>query len=55
LFLYHPVYTTAVSALMQGVTLGPMVDPSDRFGGIERWYVLARRARAEASQGDQDG
>ncbi len=55
LFLYHPVYTTAVSALMQGVTLGPMVDPSDRFGGIERWYVLARRARTEASEGDQDG
>ncbi len=34
LFLYHPVYTTAVSAQMQGVTIGPMVDPSDRFGGI---------------------
>ncbi len=55
LFLYHPVYTTAVSAQMQGVTLGPMVDPSDRFGGIERWYVLARRARTEGSEGDQDG
>ncbi|MCX6070724.1 MAG: peptide ABC transporter substrate-binding protein [Chloroflexi bacterium] len=47
LFLYHPVFTTAVSAQMQGVALGPMVDPSDRFGGIERWYILARRARAE--------
>jgi peptide/nickel transport system substrate-binding protein len=55
LFLYHPVYTTAVSAQMQGVTLGPLVDPSDRFGSIERWYVLARRARAEEPQVSQDG
>jgi peptide/nickel transport system substrate-binding protein len=55
LFLYHPVYTTAVSAQMQGVTLGPMVDPSDRFGAIERWYVLARRARTSGAPENQDG
>jgi len=54
LFLYHPVYTTAVSAQMQGVTLGPMVDPSDRFGGISGWYVLARRARAEEAEATPD-
>jgi peptide/nickel transport system substrate-binding protein len=47
LFLYYPVYTEAVTAQMQGVSLGPMVDPSDRFGDIEFWYTLARRARAE--------
>jgi peptide/nickel transport system substrate-binding protein len=55
LFLYHPVFTTAVSAQMQGVTLGPMVDPSDRFGGIAGWYVLARRGRpAEAESTPQN-
>jgi len=54
LFLYHPVYTTAVSAQMQGVTLGPMVDPSDRFGGITGWYVLARRARAQETEATPD-
>jgi hypothetical protein len=27
-----------------------MVDPSDRFGGIERWYTLARRASAEVPE-----
>jgi len=54
LFLYHPVFTTAVSAQMQGVALGPMVDPSDRFGGIERWYILARRARAEEPETTPD-
>ena len=47
LFLYHPVYTTAATAQMLGVTLGPMVDPSDRFGSIAQWYVLARRARTQ--------
>jgi peptide/nickel transport system substrate-binding protein len=54
LFLYHPVYTTAVAAQMQGVTIGPMVDPSDRFGGIERWYTLARRARPQESEATPD-
>jgi peptide/nickel transport system substrate-binding protein len=54
LFLYHPVYTAAVSAQMQGVSLGPMVDPSDRFGGIERWYTLARRASAERPEATPD-
>jgi peptide/nickel transport system substrate-binding protein len=50
LFLYYPVYTIAVSAQMQGVSIGPMVDPSDRFGGIEYWYTLARRARTETPE-----
>jgi len=55
LFLYHPVYTTAVSAQMQGVTLGPMIDPSDRFAGIEGWYMMARRARASGSEATPEG
>ena len=48
LFLFHPVYTTAIRSQVLGVTVGPMVDPSDRFGSIEGWYVLARRARTQA-------
>jgi hypothetical protein len=39
---------------MQGVALGPIVDPSDRFGAIERWYILARRARTEGAPDEQD-
>ena len=54
LFLYHPVYTTAVATQMQGVTIGPMVDPSDRFGGIEGWYTFARRARAQEPEATPD-
>lgn len=50
LFLFHPVYTTAIRSQVLGVTMGPMVDPSDRFSSIEGWYVLARRARTQASE-----
>lgn len=55
LFLYHPVYTTAVASQMQGVSLGPMVDPSDRFANIEAWFVLARRARPAEAEGTPQG
>lgn len=41
--LYHPVYNYAISAEMQGVSVGPVFDPSDRFAGIEEWFLLARR------------
>jgi peptide/nickel transport system substrate-binding protein len=51
LFLLHPVYTVAIRSQVLGVTIGPMVDPSDRYSSIENWYVLARRARTQASEG----
>jgi peptide/nickel transport system substrate-binding protein len=50
LFLFHPVYTTAIRSQVLGVTMGPLVDPSDRFSSIEGWYVLARRARTQAPE-----
>jgi peptide/nickel transport system substrate-binding protein len=46
LFLYHPVYNYAVDGGVQGVSIGPMVDPSDRLAGIGTWYLVARRAAA---------
>ncbi len=46
LLLYFPVYDTAVSASLQGVRIGPMFDPADRFSGIAGWYLLARRGVA---------
>lgn len=44
LLLYYPVYTFAVDAQVQGITVGPMVDPSDRFASIGQWYLIVRRA-----------
>lgn len=43
LLLFHPIYNYAVSAEVQGATLGPIQDPSDRFQQIAQWYVLIRR------------
>ncbi len=44
LLLYYPVYTFGVDEALQGVTLGPLVDPSDRFSTITSWYLLVRRS-----------
>ncbi|MGA9532524.1 MAG: ABC transporter substrate-binding protein, partial [Anaerolineales bacterium] len=46
LLLYHPVYNYAITTEMRGVTFGPIFDPSDRFRGIEDWYLLTRRGRS---------
>ncbi|MBI4770364.1 MAG: hypothetical protein HY784_08155 [Chloroflexi bacterium] len=39
LLLYYPVYNYAVSANVAGITLGPLVDPSDRFNTIANWHL----------------
>lgn len=44
LLLYYPVYTFGIDEAIQGVTVGPLVDPSDRFATIDRWYMLVRRS-----------
>jgi peptide/nickel transport system substrate-binding protein len=41
--LVNPVYSFAIDASVQGVTVGPMLDPSDRFASITSWYLLVRR------------
>lgn len=41
--LYYPVYNYAVDAGIQGVTMGPLFDTSDRFATITQWYLTARR------------
>jgi len=44
LLLSHPVYTLAIRSDMQGVTLGPLFDTSDRLANIAQWYLIARRS-----------
>jgi peptide/nickel transport system substrate-binding protein len=38
--LFHPVYSYAVSDQVKGVSMGPLYDPSDRFGNIASWYLI---------------
>jgi len=37
--LYHPMYTYAVNEGIQGVRIGPLFDPSDRFTTLQTWYL----------------
>jgi len=47
--LYYPVYTYAVSSDVQGVSVGPIFDSSDRFNNITSWYLVTRRTTGEAT------
>lgn len=44
LLLYYDVYNYALDAQVQGVSIGPLFDPSDRFNDIVAWHLLARRS-----------
>ena len=44
--LYYPVYNYAVDSVIQGVSLGPLMDTSDRFATITGWYMTARRTQS---------
>jgi peptide/nickel transport system substrate-binding protein len=39
--LFYPVYSYAVSQQVQGVSIGPMFDSSDRFATILDWYLVS--------------
>ncbi|HLB45577.1 MAG TPA: ABC transporter substrate-binding protein [Anaerolineales bacterium] len=50
LLLYYPVFTYAVDKKVNGVQLGPLVDPSDRFNSMADWYMLTRRVIENVAQ-----
>jgi peptide/nickel transport system substrate-binding protein len=37
--LFYPVYNYAVDQLVQGITVGPLFDPSDRFAMVTNWFL----------------
>jgi peptide/nickel transport system substrate-binding protein len=41
--LFYPVYNYAVSNDLQGVSIGPLFDPSDRLANVTDWFLVARR------------
>ena len=43
LLLYHPVYSYVVSRSVNGVQIGPLLQPADRFNTIADWYIVIRR------------
>jgi peptide/nickel transport system substrate-binding protein len=50
LMLYHPVFTYAISSDVQGASIGPVFDPSDRFANIGDWFLLVRRGFSSAEE-----
>lgn len=41
--LFYPVYSYAVSAELQGVSMGPLFDPSGRLATLPSWYLETER------------
>jgi peptide/nickel transport system substrate-binding protein len=41
--LFYPVYTYAVSSDVHGVSIGPILEPADRFNHITNWYLVTSR------------
>jgi peptide/nickel transport system substrate-binding protein len=47
LLLYYPVYNYAVDTKVNGVQIGPLTQPSDRFNTLAQWYLITRRVIVE--------
>ncbi len=46
--LFFPTYSYGISAEIQGASMGPLYDPSDRFTSISDWYLqTAPQTQAE--------
>jgi peptide/nickel transport system substrate-binding protein len=48
--LFYPVYRYAVDASVQGVRMGPLFDPSDRYTTITEWYLVTKRSSGDNVQ-----
>jgi peptide/nickel transport system substrate-binding protein len=47
LLLYYPVYNYAVDVRVNGVRIGPLTEPSDRFNTLAEWYLVTRSVIVE--------
>lgn len=47
--LYYPIYNYGVDYSVQGVSVGPLYDSSDRFNTVADWFLLAKRTLQEAA------
>jgi len=40
--LYYPIYNFGIDKMVQGVRVGSMFDPSDRFYNMDEWFLIAQ-------------
>jgi peptide/nickel transport system substrate-binding protein len=52
--LFYPVYTYAVDSRVQGVSMGPLYEPGDRFATITRWFLRAERTATDEEQVEEE-
>lgn len=43
ILMYYPIYNYGIDAQLQGVSVGPLFNPSDRFNTVFDWFLVARR------------
>jgi peptide/nickel transport system substrate-binding protein len=44
--LFYPTYTYAVTVDINGISLGPIFEPGDRFHNVNEWFILTGRDAA---------
>lgn len=42
--LFYPIYNYGIDQRVNGVTIGSIYDPSDRFSNITSWFLIAERS-----------
>ncbi len=47
--LYYPIYNYGVDYDVQGVSVGPLYDSSDRFNTVTEWFLVAKRTLQDAA------
>lgn len=47
--LWYPVETYAIDRSIQGVSIGPLLDPSDRFATVTNWFLVAKKIQMTAT------
>jgi peptide/nickel transport system substrate-binding protein len=50
LLLFYPVYNYAIDGQVHGVSIGPILDPGQRFEHANEWYLMARVSRQLEAQ-----
>lgn len=48
--LYYPVYTYAVDRQVQGIRMGSLFDPADRFANVTDWFLAAKQSGSKIIQ-----
>lgn len=44
--LFYPTFSYAISEEINGVSLGPIFEPADRFNNVHTWFILTGRETA---------